>query len=182
MPLFGSRRDAGFLRGIQRELMHRIISNEVAIYKIDIPITETNIYGEAEDRKYKDPVKAFAKILPEDIETTSDKDVLDMTRRITFAFLKSDLKDKNIIVEEGDIIYYDSLYYEVDDSNAEKYWTNRDPNSLLGITQDNWPVYGYDHTIIAICHLVKSEILNIDRVREGVNIDNDIDNSYQKII
>lgn len=181
MPLYGGNRDAGFLRGINRELMHQVISDEIIIYKIDNSITAINLYGEAEERKYKPGVRVFAKITPEDLNTNSNNDILDMDRIMTFSILKSDLKDKNLYVEEGDIVFYDSMYYEVDDSNQEKYWTNRDPNTNIGMTNDNWALHGYDHTIILKAHLTKREILNIEEVRTGNNVDDYLNESYHKV-
>lgn len=178
MPLFGGSRDAGFLKSINLELMHQVISNEIVLYKIDDRITYTNIYGEAIDRKYKNGIKFFAKILTEDMETINNNDMIDMQRLMTFAFLKSDLRDKSIVVAEGDIIMYDTLYYEVDDSNSETYWTNRNPNSQLG----DWAKHGYDHVIIVKAHLTKREITNIEEVRSGENIDSYLEDSYHKVV
>ena len=181
MPLYGGNRDAGFLKGINRELMHQVISDEIIIYKIDNSITAVNLYGEAEERKYKPGVRVYAKVVPEDLNTNSNNEILDMDRIMTFSILKSDLKDKDLYVEEGDIVLYDSMYFEVDDANQEKYWTNRDPNTNIGMTNNNWPLHGYDHTIILKTHLTKREILNIEEVRTGNNIDDYLNESYHRI-
>ena len=51
-----------------------------------------------------------------------------------------------------------------DNVNDEKYWTNRNPNTNIGMNNSNWPLHGYDYTITAQTHLTNREILNIEDV------------------
>jgi len=183
MALFTGNRDAGFLRGISMELMHQVISSEVLIFKISHESTSTNIYGEAIDRRYKPGVRVFAKSTPEDKQSQTDSDILDFNRSIIFSFLKADLKNQNIFLQEGDIIMYDDTYFEVDNVNDNKYWSDRNPNTNIGMTQNNWALHGYDHTIVCETHQTKRNTLNIeDNLRTGDPTEEYIDPSYPKNI
>lgn len=168
MPLFGGNRDSGFLRGINMELLHSIISTEVLIFKISQEDTQVNIYGEAHDRRYMPGVRTFAKITAEDKVAISDDSNIDFNKNIVFSFIKADLKNQNIYLQEGDIIQYDDMYFEVDNVNDGKYWFGRNPNTDIGMARDNRQLHGYDYTIICETHQTKKSVLNIqDDIRTG---------------
>lgn len=150
--------------------MHQVISSEVLIYKISQQDTTANIYGEAIDRRYLPGVRVFASVEPEDTTSQTDSDHLDFNKSMLFSFIKSDLKNQNIFLEEGDIIWYDDGYFEVDTVNDEKYWMNKNPNTNIGVNQNNWRLDGYDYTIICQTHLTKKNLLNIENdLRTGDN-------------
>ena len=48
MPLFHGQRDAGLVHKFNMELITDIIDTEVAVYKLSIPDTKTNIYNESD--------------------------------------------------------------------------------------------------------------------------------------
>lgn len=183
MPLYSGNKDVGFLRGISMELMHQVISSEVLIFKISQTNTTVNIYGEAKDRRYQPGIRVFAKITQEDKVSQEDQEVMDFNRNILFSFIKADLKNQNVVIEEGDIIMYDDAYFEVDNVNDNKYWSNRNPNSNIGMTQDNWSLHGYDYTIVAEAHQTKKNILNIeDNLRTGEPTDEYVAPSIPKYL
>ena len=55
--LFGSNRDFDLLVGINRELLKDIIEQEIGYYTLSLNDTQANIYGEALEKIYLDPVK-----------------------------------------------------------------------------------------------------------------------------
>jgi len=181
--LFGGNRDSGFLRGINMELLHSIISTEVLIFKISHTDTVVNIYGEANDRRYMPGVRTFAKITAEDKVAISDDSNIDFNKNIIFSFIKADLKNQNIFLEEGDIIQYDDTYFEVDNVNDGKYWFNRNPNTDIGMTRNNRQLHGYDYTIICETHQTKRSVLNLeDDVRIGEPVQEYIQPSIPKFL
>lgn len=170
MPLFASNKDVGFLRGIHTELSHRIISIEVLIFKISQESTKTNIYGETTNRIYKPGVRVFTSVESEDRVATSDNGFADSNKNIIFSFIKTDLKNQNIFLAEGDVIYYDAAYYQVDNVNDGKYWSERNPNTNIGMNHSNWELHGHDYVIVCETHLTKRTKLNIEEdVRTGDN-------------
>jgi len=55
--IFGSSRDFDLLVNINRELLKDIVEQEILIYKLNIADTSTNLYGEALQKTYLEPVK-----------------------------------------------------------------------------------------------------------------------------
>ena len=52
MALFGSGRDASFVRGINKEIVNKYVDTEVEIYKLSLEDTVSNIYDESSEKYY----------------------------------------------------------------------------------------------------------------------------------
>lgn len=169
MPLFIASKEAAFLKGIHTEVSHRIISTEVLIFKISQENTKTNIYGESVDRVYKPGIRTYATVSAQDRTSNSDNGFTDSTKAIIFSFIKADLKNQNTFLAEGDVIFYDNSYFQVDNVNDGKYWSERNPNTNIGMVQNNWELHGYDYIIVCETHITKRSKLNIEEVRTGDN-------------
>jgi hypothetical protein len=167
MPLFTSQRDAGFLLGVNKEIMHGFSSVEVAVYKIDIEQTDVNIYEESTSKAYRPPVRIFAQIRFDE-KTTAGDELTDFTQTLGVGFLINDLKTAQLFIEEGDIIEYDSGFYQVDQISEPKGWAGRRPDAMIGISEDGWNSHGYDISVVAECHLTRTNNLNIVEVRKGI--------------
>ena len=114
MALFGSARDASLVRHINRELINEFIDTEVAFYKLSLEDTRANLYDEADNKVYFAPIRLNCIIEKGDKSYIGDDAGYDQTREGFFNFLRDDLKDNNIVIEEGDFIEYDNEYYEID--------------------------------------------------------------------
>ena len=172
-PLFTSHRDAGFLKSVNKELLHSLISTEVGVYKHDVTNIKVNLYDEAEKKIYLPQVRVFAIIRMDPKTTQSDDFGLSSTKTISVGFIKSDLKEKDLYLLEGDIIHYDGGYYEIDNILSANYWAGKNPNTLVGVTEDSWSLNGYDYSIIAEAHLSNISTMDIESIRTGNNpIDN----------
>lgn len=169
MPLFTSHKDSGFLKGINKELIHGIISIEVGFFKLQLDQTEMNIYEESERKAYKTPVRIFALLEPSSKQSVDDDFGVNFEKTLRVGFIKSDLKEKNVYVEPGDILDYDGAYYEIDQVSNSKYWSGRNPNTLLGITEDQWDLHGYDLSVVVDCHVTDGTNLHIENLRTGIN-------------
>ena len=167
MPLFTSTRDAGFLLGVNRELLHGFISTEVAVYKLDLNRTNVNIYEESDNKVYKPAVRVFSLIRFDDKEVTNDDFGIDATRTMAAGFLKADLINAELYIEEGDIIEYDFNYYQIDRVGNTNYWAGRRPESILGVVQDNWTPHAYDIAVTAQCDLTRLTSIQIEDPRKG---------------
>lgn len=169
MALFGSFRDASLLRSISREVMKKIISNEVAIYKVSLENTRTNIYNESVSKVYNPPVRVSCLVELQDKTTGGDDMALDFIKTSTFYFLRDDLVDINLYVDEGDIIEWDNQYFEIDNIRRSNYWMTRNPDTLLPQVLGDFQNYGYSISITAEAHLTKLSSLNLVDVRSGVD-------------
>ena len=173
MALFGSARDASLVRSINRELINRYVDTEVAFYKLSLNDTKSNMYDESDKKVYYAPMRINCLALKEEKTYTGD-DTYDSTRLGEFAFLRDDLKDNNIVIEEGDILEWDNEFYEVDGVGSSQYWTGRNPETDLGHIQGDRGEFGLSVAVKVTAHVTRRNRLNIQQVRSGINRSVDI--------
>jgi len=102
MALFGTQRDVSLFRGLSRELMWDIISQQCAYYQLISEQTKVNIYGEAAGSKYYNgPVLLNTLIERGDNSSPVDDFGVSFDRPMTFRFLRDDLLGKNPIYSNG---------------------------------------------------------------------------------
>jgi hypothetical protein len=141
MALFGQSRDISMFRYVNRELMGNIISQQAAFYKLRLTQTNFNMYGEAAEEKYYDgPILLYTLIDLPDQEFPTDDMGVSFSWKPTFKFLRDDLLDKlkdfnedtiygaNLVPQVGDIILYETSYYEIINTNAAQYFVGKDPD------------------------------------------------------
>ena len=141
MALFGQARDISMFRYVNRELMGNIISQQAAFYKLRLNQTNFNMYGEAAEQKYYDgPILLYTLIDLPDQEFPTDDLGVSFSWKPTFKFLRDDLLNKledynedtiygaNLVPQVGDIILYETSYYEVINTNAAQYFVGKDPD------------------------------------------------------
>ena len=165
-------------RHVNRELMHKIISQQVVFYKYKVGETPVNMYGEAaEGRYFVDPVLLFALIEPSAFDYTVDDLGTDFNWSVTFKFLRDDLVDSQIFPEIGDVIMYQNGYFEVDHVNGTQFFVGKDPaypfDDSLG---NNYPAsplninplpetdlsqFGYNVSVICETHYVPADMVQI---------------------
>ena len=141
MALFGQARDISMFRYVNRELMGNIISQQAAFYKLRLNQTNFNMYGEAAEQKYYDgPILLYTLIDLPDQEFPTDDLGVSFSWKPTFKFLRDDLLDKlkdynedtiygaDLVPQVGDVILYETSYYEVINTNAAQYFVGKDPD------------------------------------------------------
>jgi hypothetical protein len=174
MALFGSARDASLVRSINRELINEFIDTEIGFYKLSLNDTAANMYDEADNKVYFSPMRINCLVLKEDKSYTGDEAGYDSARTGEFNFLRDDLKDKNIVVEEGDVIEWDNEFYEIDGVGSSQYWTGRNPATDIGFVKGDRDEFGLSVAIKVTAHVTRRNRLNIQEVRSGVNKPNSI--------
>ena len=168
MALFGSSRDASLVRSINRELINRFIDTEVAFYKLSLNDTKANMYDESDSKTYYAPMRLNCLILKEDKTYTGD-DAYDSTRLGEFSFLRDDLKDRNIVIQEGDVLEYDNEFYEIDGVGSSQYWTGRNPETDIALKEGDRGEFGLSVAVKVTAHVTRRNRLNIQEVRSGIN-------------
>ena len=141
MALYGQARDISMFRYVNRELMGNIISQQAAFYKLRLGQTNFNMYGEAStDKFYDGPILLYTLIDRPDQEFPTDDMGVSFSWKPTFKFLRDDLLDKlkdynedtiygaNLVPQVGDVILYETSYYEVINTNAAQYFVGKDPD------------------------------------------------------
>lgn len=147
-----------------------IISVEVALYKLSLVDSSINLYSESSKKSYYNPVRLFCLVAKEDI-TMDDSDVgMTVNQLVTFNFLRDDLRDIDLVIEEGDIIKFNEKYFEIDNTNENQYWFGRNPDTLL-ITTEGRSNYGFGYNVSVKCstHQTRISQLNLVQVRSGLN-------------
>ena len=169
MALFGSARDASLVRSVNRELINTYIDTEVAFYKLNLDATNSNMYGESDRKVYYGKMKMPCLVLKESKAAQADEYGLDYTRTGEFGFLRDDMKAKNIVIEQGDVLEWDGEFYEIDSVSASQYFAGRNPSRDLGFTTGERDEFGLSVAIICEAHVTRRSRLNIQEVRSGVN-------------
>ena len=128
-----------------------IIYQPVVIYKISAVDTEINMYGESSAGKvFKDGVEISSLVTADDQTTTTDEFGPDVQQTALFSFIRQSLVDISYVVEIGDIIEWNTGYWEISSISE---------NQLVGGQTD------FNHSVVCNTFLNRISHLNIERVR-----------------
>lgn len=128
-----------------------IIDQFVILYRTSVYETDTNMYGEASDGKvYKRPVKLPCIVDAGDFDFNYDDFGPDNKQDVSFAFQRAYLVEVDLKPEIGDIMKWNSGYFEVDKFNE---------NQLIGGNFDN------SHSIVVSAHLTRMPTTNLEEYR-----------------
>lgn len=126
--MFGGARDVSLIRHLNRELMGNIITQQTAFYKYKLQETKVNLYGEAAGVKYYDGPFLFNCIIERADPAYPISEIgVEFQQGITFAFLRDDLIEANILPEIGDILLYQEGYYGVQSTIDNQYFVGKNP-------------------------------------------------------
>lgn len=162
MALFGTVRDAVMQIGVAHEFVNNVATQQIGYYKVVLPDTQPDVYGEAVVKSYIGPVLLNCLIVRGDFNTVIDSFGPDSRREAGFRFLKVDLEAANVVPETGDIIMYNELYYEVDNTNENQLFLGKDPAYAYSEGLNN---FGQSFSIILFTHLTTPERLGITQQR-----------------
>ena len=157
--LFGSNRDFNLMTKLSRELINDIIEQEVLYHKISLEDTDVNLYGEAMDKSYFNANKLNCLITRGDQVIDIDDFGPDLGREASFAFIRQDLVDINVVPEVGDILVWSEDYYQVDTVRENQLMLGRDKSYNL---TDYGKNFGSSLSIIVDCHLTRREVTGIE--------------------
>jgi hypothetical protein len=163
MALFGGSRDVSLVRRINKELINDIINTQVVVYKIATQYTKINIYGESSKKVFFNPLK-FNCLITRDAKDFAGDDYTTFAKTIRFAFLRDELKEKNFVLKEGDIVKWDAEYYELNLITINQLWTGRNPETLHIKVDDGSDEFGYNVSIVATGFKTTPDRLNIENV------------------
>jgi len=169
MPLYGSERDISLFRHLNKELIDRIICCEVGIYRLSLDDTAGDLYGEADNKVYYEPVKISCLINRSPQDYSADEMGQDYKVPATFAFLRDSLVERGIEPKPGDIIHWDNEYYEADALVENQYFVGKSPEVAFTVKQHGWNI---SHVITA--HVTRRSRINLQDVRSGITRDYDL--------
>ena len=160
--LFGSKRDFDLLVNINRELLHDLVEQEILYHKLSLEDTEFNLYGESLDKSYWTAVKLNCLITRGDQVIDIQEFGPDLGREASFAIIRQDLADANILPEVGDVIQWSNDFYEVDTVRENRLFLGKDNNYSLTSYGSS---YGGSLSIILDTHLTRADRVGISQVR-----------------
>ena len=109
------------------------------------------MYGEtAEGKVYNTGVQVSALVAADEQTTTTDEFGPDLAQTALFSFIRQSLVDISYVVEIGDIIDWNSGYWEISSISE---------NQLIGGQTD------YNHSVVCNTFLNRISHLNIERIR-----------------
>jgi len=168
MALFGTQRDVSLIRNINRELMGDIITQQCAVYKLNLGETRVNIYGESSGAKYyQDPILLNV-LLERGDQTYNSSDMgVDYSREVEFRFFRQDLVDASLVIEPGDILLYYESYFEVDSIKDNQLFVGKDPRYPYSQNPLNPGLenFGANLSIICSTHYTPADRVQITRER-----------------
>ena len=128
-----------------------IIYQPVVIYKVSAYDTEINMYGETAGGKvFKPGVQVACLITADEQTTTTDEFGPDLQQTGIFSFVRQSLVDISLVLEHGDIVDWNSGYWEI---------TSITESQLVGGQSSNI------HSVICNAFLIRMSHLNIERIR-----------------
>ena len=114
-PLFFNKKERDLVKQVNDELIERVIGQTVAYYPLSLEHTNYHpLYGEAIEKTFLPPVRVYALVKFDGIQTETSNYGLDKTATITVNFHKRRLtEDQDLFVREGDFVLYGDTYYEI---------------------------------------------------------------------
>ena len=164
MALFGGKRDARYIAAINSELINSIIDTEIEFFKLIVEQSKSNIYGESENKAYYDSILIPSVVTKDEKSALMDDYGHSYTRSATFAISRDLLEKAGFYPEVGDIVLWDNEYYELDDVDANQYFTGKNPE-----TWPNGEEHGYSVSVVCKAHVTRQTPQGIVDIRHGGN-------------
>jgi hypothetical protein len=164
MALFGGIRDARFLAAVNSELINAIIDTEIEFFKLIVESSNSNIYGESSKKSYYNSILIPCLITKEGKTAAMDDYGHSYTRTAQFAISRDLLERAAFYPEVGDIVFWDNEYYELDNVDANQYFTGKNPE-----TWPNGSNHGYSVSVICDAHATRQTPTSITNLRRGGN-------------
>lgn len=114
-PLFVGKKEKDLVKQVNDEVIERVVGQTIIYYPISLEHTKFHdLYGEAIDKTFLDPVRVYAMVKYESQTTTTTPLGIDRVERINVAFHKRRLtEDQDLFVREGDFIQYGENLFEI---------------------------------------------------------------------
>jgi hypothetical protein len=121
MPKFISDRDVNFFKSIAREVVDDVVQDTIVLYKVNLVDTKVNLYGEALNKTWHPGVQLNALIDKEGTNQNYEGFGSNTIQNIQFKLDRWMLEEKGIYPEIGDVIFFDTSYFEINNTNEVQY-------------------------------------------------------------
>lgn len=113
MPLFRSRKDIAFVKGITREVIEHVVGETFTYYPISKKDTKENVYGEAKEKIFHPPIQMVGLVEWLEQEITTNQFGQDIVYNLAIYLQDEYLEAIEIQPTEGDFIDYDGQKFEI---------------------------------------------------------------------
>lgn len=123
-PMFLGEKEKNLVKQVNDEIIERVVGQQILYFPIDIDHTNFHpIYGEAVEKTFLPPVRVYARIEYQGVETNFLENMaLDKKTGLKVMFHKRRLTDdQNLFVREGDFVKYGKIFYEIVKLNEPKH-------------------------------------------------------------
>lgn len=133
-PLFTGKKEKDLVKQVNDEVIERVVGQSIVYYPISLEHTQFHeIYGEAVQKNFLDPIRVYAMVKYNSESTTTTPLGVDRIEKITVSFHKRRLtEDQNVFVREGDFVQYGEHFYEI--------LTLSEPNWLYGQVESRFEI------------------------------------------
>jgi hypothetical protein len=135
-PLFVGKKERDLVKQVNDELIEKVIGQQILYFSLDMSKTNYhNLYGEAIEKTFLNPVRVYALVDFKETDVTSEKFGIDNTFTIDVLFHKRRLvEDQDLYVRLGDFIQYDEKYWEITSVTEPRYLFGQDPHKTEIVT------------------------------------------------
>lgn len=133
-PLFVGQKEKDLVKQVNDEIIERVVGQTIVYYPISLQHTKYHdLYGEAINKVFLDPVRVHAMVKYAGQDTTVTPLGVDRIEKINIAFHKRRLtEDQDLFVREGDFIQYGEHFYEI--------LTLEEPKWLFGQVESSFEI------------------------------------------
>lgn len=114
MAKFITEKELAFIDNINRELIQKVVAQEVIYYAISVEHTEVHsLYNESVDKVWYSPVRINARVEWENPTVDTTQMSLDSKYSCNVFFHDTELNDRNVNPKEGDFLEFGSVVFEI---------------------------------------------------------------------
>ena len=112
--LFIGRKELSFVKNVNKELIQKIIGQEVYYYAILADKTETNnLYNESIQKVWSPPVKCNALVSYDNMNEVMGALPPDSKFKMDIFFHKAELQERNLSPKMGDFVQFGEIMFEI---------------------------------------------------------------------
>jgi hypothetical protein len=147
MPKFAVGRDIELFKSFAREVVDDVVENIAVLFKVNLNETKINLYGESTNKTWYPGVELNVLINKSGQTAGYEGFGADTSQNIEFRFDRWMLEEKNTYPEIGDVIYFDTSYYEIDNTTEVQF--------VGGLPSNNF-------SVVCSTFIVRKSALNIE--------------------
>ena len=132
--LFFGQREMHLFNWYNTELLEMVSKQNVNYWPVEVDESDVNdIYGEAEKKVSRNPIKVFAWVLLDEPEMITGQFGSDRTRRIEVYAHKDRLTEVGVLPKIGDYLEWDNEFFEIHYCDVPVFVQGQ-PETKIGVT------------------------------------------------